>query len=224
MRALLLIAAFVLSGCAQTPAGKSVERAQYADLVSTGAALANGAREMNPLGISLVAIKPLIGRYAVDKRDIECRTMRNTIQLINPVFYGAATNNLAVAAGLAHPLGFGLVGALVYASWYPDAIDCDAPHDVQMIVAGFVGAYNAQDAKSVAALFSEDAKTASAEHRPHIEWAYAELFKAQQPEILEVTGPYIYKGDEYIAWLKFDSGWTEWKFEAENREITVSSL
>ena len=61
-----------LSGCASTPAGKSVARAQYADMASTGIALARGASEANPLGASLLILKPLLP-LAVDRVNLPCQ-------------------------------------------------------------------------------------------------------------------------------------------------------
>ena len=211
-----------LSGCAQTPQGKSVERAQYADLGSTAAAIAQGASEANPLGVSLLVIKPMIGKV-VDGRDIHCTTMKNTVQLINGVTYAAVANNLAIAASLVNPLAWGLVGGLAYAAWYPDAIDCASPDDVQAMMLAFVDAYNQQDAEALGLCFAEDAITPFAHHRPHIQWVYSEMFRLHEHYILEVDGPYLHQGG-HAAWLRFDTGWVQWQFEADNGFITVSYL
>lgn len=126
MKALVLVLALLITGCASTPAGKSVARAQYADIASTGIALtvAKGASEANPLGIGLLVLKPLFP-LAVDRANLPCEHLDNTVRIINSITYGAVTNNLSVAIGLASPLAIGVVGGLIYAYWYPDQLKCE---------------------------------------------------------------------------------------------------
>jgi hypothetical protein len=219
---LLTACAASLSGCAQTPQGKSIETAQYADLASTGAAIAQGASEANPLGASLIVIKPLLGRY-IETTDTTCKDLDTVVRYGNGITYAAVVNNLAVAASLSNPIAFGLVGGAIYAAWHPEEMDCNAPQEVQTLIAGFVEAYNAQDAEALALHFSEDAQTPTAAHRPHIEWVYQEMFAAHDYQIVEVDGPYHHR-DRYAAWLRFNEGWVQWGFEAQGGLITVSDL
>lgn len=115
-----------LSGCASTPAGKSVARAQYADITSTGIALtvAKGSSEANPLGVGLLVLKPLFP-LAIDRANLPCHQINSTVRVINAITYGAVTNNISVAIGLASPLAIGVVGGLIYAYWYPDKLKCE---------------------------------------------------------------------------------------------------
>jgi hypothetical protein len=212
----------LLTACAQTPQGKSIEKAQYADLVSTAVGLSQGATEANPLGASLIVIKPLLGRY-LETRDNTCQNMNTVVRYGNGITYAAVVNNLAVAAGLSNPVVYGIIGGAIYAAWNPEEMDCNAPEDVQALIAGFVEAYNAQDAEALALHFAEDAQTPTATHRPQIEQVYQEMFAAHDYQIVEVDGPYHHR-DRYAAWLRFNEGWVQWGFEAQGGLITVSDL
>ena len=126
MKPLVLVLTLLITACASTPAGKSVARAQYADIASTGIALtvAKGSSEANPLGVGLLVLKPLFP-LAIDRANLPCHQMNNTVRVINAITYGAVTNNISVAIGLASPLAIGVVGGLIYAYWYPDKLKCE---------------------------------------------------------------------------------------------------
>ena len=126
MKTLVLVLTLLITSCASTPAGKSVARAQYADMASTGIALtvAKGASEANPLGAGLLVLKPLFP-LAIDRANLPCHQMNSTVRVINAITYGAVTNNISVAIGIASPLAIGVVGGLIYAYWYPDQLKCE---------------------------------------------------------------------------------------------------
>lgn len=123
---MVLVLTFLIIGCASTPAGKSVARSQYADIASTGIALsvAKNSSEANPLGVGLLVLKPLFP-LAIDRANLPCNQLNNTVRVINAITYGAVTNNISVAIGLASPLAIGVVGGLIYAYWYPDQLKCE---------------------------------------------------------------------------------------------------
>jgi hypothetical protein len=126
VKTLVLVLTLLITGCASTPAGKSVARAQYLDITSTGIALAvaKNSSEANPLGVGLLVLKPLFP-LAVDRANLPCNQLNNTVRVINAITYGAVTNNISVAIGLASPLAIGVVGGLIYAYWYPDQLKCE---------------------------------------------------------------------------------------------------
>jgi hypothetical protein len=126
VKTLVLVLTLLITGCASTPAGKSVARAQYLDITSTGIALAvaKNSSEANPLGVGLLVLKPLFP-LAVDRANLPCNQLNNTVRAINAITYGAVTNNISVAIGLASPLAIGVVGGLIYAYWYPDQLKCE---------------------------------------------------------------------------------------------------
>jgi hypothetical protein len=126
VKTLVLVLTLLITGCASTPAGKSVARAQYLDIASTGIALAvaKNSSEANPLGVGLLVLKPLFP-LAVDRANLPCNQLNNTVRVINAITYGAVTNNISVAIGLASPLAIGVVGGLIYAYWYPDQLKCE---------------------------------------------------------------------------------------------------
>jgi hypothetical protein len=110
-----VIAAVValVGGCAQTPQGQSIDRSNNVDLGTTVAALMSGAVEANPLMPYIIPAKWLMGRY-VDTRPCESRVRIATA--VNPIFYGASANNIAVTAGAATSLALpiGIAGGLTY--------------------------------------------------------------------------------------------------------------
>lgn len=93
----LLVAALLLAGCA-TGTRESAYVAHGADLASTGAALAQGAIELNPLGVALIPAKVItteyIGTLPEDQQPA-------AYDLMSSVMWGATANNLCVAAGMA---------------------------------------------------------------------------------------------------------------------------
>ena len=105
-----------LVGCTTTPQGKSIDRANYVDLASTAAALANGASEANPLGLALIPIKTFMG-YGVEKMyPNDCLARSQIAASANSIYYGAAVNNIAIAAGSSGALApvVGLAAGVTY--------------------------------------------------------------------------------------------------------------
>lgn len=101
---------------AKTVQGRSVDRANIADMVSTVAALARGATEMNPLGIGLVIPKLVLGPY-VDR--FPCWQRAGIAGKANAYLWGLFGNNMAVAltgatAGVTIPVGIA-TGTIYYA-------------------------------------------------------------------------------------------------------------
>lgn len=97
----LALTAALLAGCSTTP----MQDAQLADVGSTGAALAHGAAEANPMGLALLPAKYLLTEAAGDS----CET-----HAADAITWGAVGNNLAIVAGIASPLVAGAVAGVVY--------------------------------------------------------------------------------------------------------------
>jgi len=117
MKLLILTLALLLSACATTPQGKSVEAYQYADIGTTAIALSaiDGASEANPLAIYMLPLKLYAGKY-VDS--LPCQKAKDAAKLLNGVTGIAIANNVLVMIGVANPLPLGLIiGGL---AWYFD--------------------------------------------------------------------------------------------------------
>ena len=131
MKIVLILFMVALAGCTTTPQGKSIDRAQYTDMATTGIALAfvEGATEANPLGVALIPIKTLMGWYI--ERNYGCEDRVRYANASNSITYAAAANNIAVIAGGAGaaPLAIGAVAGLVYYSYHediePETFKCD---------------------------------------------------------------------------------------------------
>lgn len=104
-RRALLVAAFapLLGGCAATPTADA-DRAQLADVVSTGISVANGLEEANPLVEPLVSGGPIgliglssvklgLNRLAPRQSPANCRAL---LSVSTAVGWGAVANNLAM--------------------------------------------------------------------------------------------------------------------------------
>lgn len=115
MRIVLIVLCLTLTACATTPAGKSIERAQYADMLSTGIALAvnPNAREANPLGYALIPIKMMFGSFF---ERFPCETTVKAARIGNTITYGATANNLAVAASVSSAPFIGVLTGVLY--WF----------------------------------------------------------------------------------------------------------
>jgi len=153
------VAVAALTACTTTPQGKSIDRANYVDLASTAAALANGASEANPLGIALIPIKTFMG-YGVEKMyPNDCLARAQIAAPANSIYYGAAANNLALAAsasGVVAPV----VGLTVGIAYYlmrdtiePSVFEC-LPSDGPM--RSFAIAYAEGDVEGVVNSFTVD--------------------------------------------------------------------
>lgn len=108
---LLILSLALLTACANTPQGQSIDRSNTVDLGTTVAALVSGGVEGNPTAPYTIPLKWLMGRW-VDT--LPCEQRVSITKGVNPVFYGASANNLAVAFGLAHPIAYGVVGGIAY--------------------------------------------------------------------------------------------------------------
>jgi hypothetical protein len=122
IKATVLTVALLMGGCAVTPEGQSVDKAQMADVLSTSVALATGASEANPLGLALVPLKVMVGPV-VDK--YPCYTRRQAEQAINSVTWGAVANNLVVAAGASFGPVAGVAVGITYWLTYEREERCD---------------------------------------------------------------------------------------------------
>jgi len=111
------VAVAFITGCTTTPQGKAIDRANYADIASTGLALAvvEGVTEANPLGIATIPIKLSMG-YVVERGYAnDCHTRVQYSKWLGTFFYGATANNISIAfAGAAAPA----VGVVVGLSYY----------------------------------------------------------------------------------------------------------
>jgi len=106
-----------ITGCTNTPQGKAIDRANYADITSTGIALAvvEGAAEANPLGVVTLPIKLSMGYLVEKKYANNCHTRTIYSKWAGVFFYGATANNISVAfAGPAAPI----VGVATGLSYY----------------------------------------------------------------------------------------------------------
>jgi len=147
----------VLTGCTVTPQGQSVDRANYVDLASTAAALANGASEANPLGLALIPIKTFMG-YGVEKMyPNDCLARSQIAASTNSIYYGAAANNLVLAASASGAVA-PVVGLAVGITYYmlretiePSVFEC-IPADGPM--RSFAIAYAEGDVEGIVSSFA----------------------------------------------------------------------
>ncbi len=97
MRAALILAAVLLTGCASMPDDKrDAYTAGVADCLTTAAGLAMGLAESNPAGpVIACAVKPLAVELAA-RQDEPDRTY--SLQGIEAIWYGASANNGALIA------------------------------------------------------------------------------------------------------------------------------
>lgn len=144
---LLAIVVMGLTACA-TQYGKSIATAQTADVASTGAGLAAGLSEANPLGLALLPVKAAITYWADGQ---PCDVGRQAEKGINTVTYAAVGNNIALMIGL-NPIAGVVVGAGSFLAYrYNNKISCgyrrltDAEYDA--MITGLVrdGIYADQD-------------------------------------------------------------------------------
>jgi len=111
----IIALALLLTACATTPQGKSVEAYQYADIGTTALGLQGGAAEGNPLAIYMLPLKLYAGKY-VDS--LPCQKAKDAAKVLNGVTGIAIANNVLVMIGVANPLPLGLIiGSL---AWYFD--------------------------------------------------------------------------------------------------------
>lgn len=156
MRALLLIVV-LLAGCATTEQGKEANRAQLADIGSTGLALtlSETAVEANPAGLYILPLKLGTGWIIDTTLPHDCMRRAAYATTVGIVGYGAAANNLAIAAGVSSAPIIGLVGAVGYGVWkwrkLHTGYDC-IPDDLK----AFADAYRAGDAEQMTNVFAED--------------------------------------------------------------------
>lgn len=115
--AVIALSLLLLSACTTTPQGKSLDRANYADMASTAIALTvnDNAAEANPLGYWLIPLKLGFG-WAIEQKFEDCQERAYITGKANSIFYGLSGNNLAVAAGVTLPWSLMVGGAVAY--WY----------------------------------------------------------------------------------------------------------
>lgn len=131
MRAIVLTLVLTMVGCASTPDGKRIDRAQIADGVSTaaGLALVDGAVEANPLGLALIPAKAAAGKV-VETYVEDCRKRQQWVRGINAPTYGAVANNVAVILGLSSaPLIGVLTAAYYFFNFEPRECANEQPND-----------------------------------------------------------------------------------------------
>lgn len=122
----------LLTACTTTPQGKSVDRANYADIGSTALALTvqSNASELNPLGYYLLPLKLGMG-YGIEQVNYPCEDKAGAVGILNTIFYGAAGNNLMVAAGIGLPyaplvgVAIGIGYAIKKEDIEPETFNCE---------------------------------------------------------------------------------------------------
>lgn len=120
---LVIVGAGILSACAVSPMGKSIDRSNIADIASTGLALTlnTAAQEANPIFYYgwpiVIPMKLYMGRF-VETREGVCAGYWKQARGINSIIYGASANNMAIVFGVvssaAIPIGIA-AGVLYYA-------------------------------------------------------------------------------------------------------------
>lgn len=126
----ILVMIVLLTGCATTDQGKSVERAQWADIGSTAWALTqDGLTEGNPLGAAVLPVKLGLGWYT-EHYIKSCKKRAEFARKANSVTYGFTANNLLRIAGIGDAaLAGGLITGIVYWIYYkslePNAFTCN---------------------------------------------------------------------------------------------------
>jgi len=217
-----LILLLLLASCTTTPQGKSIDRANYADMGSTGIALATveGAAEANPLGIALLPVKLGMGKWVEHKYPDDCYKRVDIAKTSNTVFYGATANNTAIMLGLSGPAApiVGVIGGITYFAMRnkvePNTFDC-IPPELQALAK----AYTDGDAEAFADAFTENGSANSAYGREAIAAEYREFFatsKKRQMWLLD------WDGSESYSLVKVDkkSGYLHIEVEFEGDKIS----
>lgn len=216
-----------LVGCASTPPGKSMERGHYADMASTGIAFAanSATKELNPLGWALIPIKASLSMLLEKKN---CPEDAALAKRSNTITYAVSANNLAVAASLSAAPVVGIAAGAAYWLWVApnhDAIQCEAPDEIQTLIAEYVDAYNAKDHQRIGALFTETASTPNAEMRSHIQWTYEQVFSEHPDYEIYLDRLWWIRDEEYIADFRDKEGnWHNFGFTADSGLIASASL
>ena len=120
---LAIMTAVLVVGCASTEQGQSIDRANMADLASTGYALTavEGAMEANPLGPILIPVKLMMG--SVVEKNYNCADRAKYASTVNPIYYGLSCSNLAgfnLLIGAACGVGYHMAKSFLE----PQAFDC----------------------------------------------------------------------------------------------------
>ena len=192
MKALAAIAAAaVLTGCTVTPQGKSIDRANYADMASTAVALVadSSAVEANPLGLALIPIKMAAGYVVEWKYEDDCYKRAQAAGVLNSFYYGATVNNLAVAAsvsGPAWPIVLGIAAGITY-HVYRDQLEPGVYECVPAEMQEFATAYAAGDLDGVVEAFTVDGVDGDNVGHAEIRAAYAALFASSTERRLLFT-------------------------------------
>lgn len=168
--------ATLMMGCTLTDQGRSIDRANYADLGSTAVALANGGVEANPLGPVLIPIKMGMGKV-METTTEDCYKRVQWASVTNPLYYGFAANNLAVAAGTAAAPVVGLVGGALYHftrdAIEPDTFQCVPDHPA---LRAFAESYATGDVDLLESVFTADAIEGESVGLDQIKASYASLY------------------------------------------------
>lgn len=173
-----LAALVVLStGCTSTPQGKAIDRANIADVASTGVALAAGASEGNPVGLALAPIKGFMGYAAEKMYPKNCIARAHLAGVAGTVYYGATVNNLVVAAGASAGPVAGLGAAIVY-YFFKEKIEPGVYSCIpeEKALEQFAEMYSKGDAQALSEAFTQDAVTTDATGRDAIRKDYESFF------------------------------------------------
>ena len=133
MRVVLCGLLLILTACASSPQGDSVDIGNAADVGSTALALTvvEGASEANPLGLALIPLKFGAGWF-LDKTITDCSERAKAAGMMNTASWGFVANNLALVAGASVAPVIGLVGGAVYYLYRkdiePETYDCPDPN------------------------------------------------------------------------------------------------
>jgi hypothetical protein len=194
----------LLVGCTTTPEGKRIDYANYADLGSTALALATDAgTEANPLGAALVPLKLGMG-YWVEEHYELCWDRQRFARIVQPFYYGAAANNLAVVAGAGSSAPIVGIAAGV-ALWYlQPEMQCLAESDAGQLLGR---AYEEGDVSYLYEAFSEDAVETSQDGtimgREAIIEGYAEFFEASKGRKLWFMTPTLLTAEVDGRWYNY---------------------
>jgi len=217
---LILVLSLILVSCTTTKQGKSIDRANYIDMGTTGIGLAGGASEANPLGLAILPIKVSMGKITERVYPDDCYQRAQVAAATNTVVYGASANNFAIVAGLSGPAApiVGIIGGITYYKMRnrvePGTFDC-VPPELQ----GLAKAYSDGDAKAFAAEFTIDGSVNELLGREAIEAAYSEFFagsKKRQMWLLD------WGGTEAYSFIEVDkkNGYMRVKFDFAGDKIS----
>ncbi len=212
----------VLTGCTVTPQGKSVDRANYADMASTALALTvnSGASEANPLGLALIPLKVSMGYVLEKKYPDNCFARASGAQVLNSVFYGATVNNLAIAASAsgAVPIVLGVAAGVAYYNMRytlePEVYEC-MPESGPMRTLAI--AYAKGSVEGVEEAFAEQGVDAGVVGRGAIGESYGALFATS-----DVRRMWFLNGDTIVT--QVDDHYTKYNYKVTVVDGEITDL